>query len=289
MNRLMNRTIAAMVLAGLLMSGSGMTAAQNAAPVVDVNNLFRTGGDEVFGHLCQGCHMPNAMGATGAGTYPALASNAKLAAKEYPVTMVLFGRRDMPPLGTTLNDTQIANVVNYVRSHFGNDYTDLVTPADVAKIRTTEKVDAQGNIIAALSAAVAPVKHNQGRAAIAKSVTVPPGYDTLYFSGGGAGAVPPGQDPGNTEAQATKALENIKQDLAEEGMTFGDVVMMHAYLGPDPETGQADRTGWGNAFGKFFGTPDQPNKPSRTSIQISFGGGPNLIEIEVIAVRPHKD
>ena len=70
---------------------------------------------------------------------------------------------------------------------------------------------------------------------------------------------------------------------------FGDVVMMHAYLGPDPKTGQADRTGWGKASSKFFGTPDQPNKPSRTSIQISFGGGPNLIEIEVIAVRPHKD
>jgi enamine deaminase RidA (YjgF/YER057c/UK114 family) len=93
----------------------------------------------------------------------------------------------------------------------------------------------------------------------------------------------------NIETQATKSLEIIKQSLAEEGMTFGDVVMMHAYLGPDPKTGQAERTGWGNAFGKYFGTAGQPNKPSRTSIQISFGGGPNLIEIEVIAVRPHKD
>ncbi len=139
------------------------------------------------------------------------------------------------------------------------------------------------------AAFAAPVKHNQGKGPIAKSVTVPPGYDTLYFSGVGPGAAAPGKDPGNTETQATKALEIIKKNLAEEGMTFGDVVMMHAYLGPDPKTGQADRTGWGNAFGKYFGTPAQPNKPSRTSIQISFGGGPNLIEIEVIAVRPHKD
>lgn len=135
----------------------------------------------------------------------------------------------------------------------------------------------------------APVKHDQGNGAIAKSVTVPPGYDTLYFSGVGPGATAPGQNTGNTETQATKTLQTIKKSLADEDMTFGDVVMMHAYLGPDPKTGQADRAGWAKAFGKFFGTPDQPNKPSRTSIQVSFGGGPNLIEIEVIAVRPHKD
>jgi mono/diheme cytochrome c family protein len=143
----MNRYVTAVVLAGLLMSGSSMTAAQDTAPGIDVKNLFGTGGDQVFGHLCQGCHMPDAMGATGAGTYPRLAGDANLAAAAYPVTMVLFGRRDMPPLGTTLNDMQIANVVNYVRSHFGNNYTDMVKPADVTEIRATEKVDGQGNII----------------------------------------------------------------------------------------------------------------------------------------------
>lgn len=134
----------------------------------------------------------------------------------------------------------------------------------------------------------ASVVHDQGQGAIAKSVTVPPGYDTLYFSGTGPGPSAPGQNPGDTETQATKTLELIKGNLAEEGMTFGDVVMMHAYLGADPKTGQADRNGWAKAFGKYFGTKAQPNKPSRTSIQI-VGGGPNLIEIEVIAVRPHKN
>jgi mono/diheme cytochrome c family protein len=144
----MSRNVTALVLAGVVISSSSMAAAQNPAPVVDVKNLFKTEGQDVFGHLCQGCHMPNAMGATGAGTYPRLAGDANLAAAAFPMTMVLFGRRDMPPLGATLNDMQIANVVNYVRSHFGNNYTDMVTPADVAKIRATEKVDAQGNIIA---------------------------------------------------------------------------------------------------------------------------------------------
>ena len=148
MNRFTNRNVTAVVLTGLLMSGSSFAAAQNPAPVVDVKNLFKTEGQDVFGHLCQGCHMPNAMGATGAGTYPRLAGDANLAAAAFPVTMVLFGRRDMPPLGVVLNDMQIANAVNYVRSHFGNNYSDMVTPADVARIRATEKVDGQGNIIA---------------------------------------------------------------------------------------------------------------------------------------------
>ena len=53
----------------------------------------------------------------------------------------------MPPLGAYLNDSQIANVVNYVRTHFGNHYMDMVKSTDVAKLRSTEKVDEEGNII----------------------------------------------------------------------------------------------------------------------------------------------
>ncbi len=142
-------------------------------------------------------------------------------------------------------------------------------------------------LLTAPAALAAPVKHDQGTGAIAKSVTVPPGYDTIYFSGLGP-TIAPGQTPPDTEAQATSALEAIKKNLADEGMTFGDVVMMHAYLGADPTTGQADSAGWGRAYGKYFGTADQPNKPSRSSIRVGFAGG-RLIEIEVIAVRPHKD
>ena len=34
-----------------------------------------------------------------------------------------------PP--ATLTEEQIASVVNYVRSHFGNHYTDLITAAEI--------------------------------------------------------------------------------------------------------------------------------------------------------------
>jgi len=88
-------------------------------------------GEDLFQNICQGCHMPDAKGAIGAGAYPALASNPRLAAAVYPVTVVLHGQRAMPPFGQTLSDEQIANVLNYVRTHFGNRYRDVITPAAV--------------------------------------------------------------------------------------------------------------------------------------------------------------
>jgi len=92
-------------------------------------------GEELFHHVCQGCHMPDAKGATGAGAYPALASNPRLAAAIYPITVVLHGQRAMPMLSQSLSDEQVANVVNYVRTHFGNHYKDVITPAAVAARR----------------------------------------------------------------------------------------------------------------------------------------------------------
>ena len=79
--------------------------------------------------------MPDGKGATGAGTYPALASNPNLSIAEYPVTVVLHGLRGMPPVGYFLTDDQVAAVVNYVRTHFGNNYPDAVGAADVKAAR----------------------------------------------------------------------------------------------------------------------------------------------------------
>jgi mono/diheme cytochrome c family protein len=89
------------------------------------------GGEAVFKNICQGCHMANAEGAVGAGMYPALAKNAKLEVAGYPVAVIVHGQKAMPPFGGLLSDQQIADVVNYVRTHFGNSYKDKVTAADV--------------------------------------------------------------------------------------------------------------------------------------------------------------
>jgi mono/diheme cytochrome c family protein len=79
--------------------------------------------------------MPDAKGAVGAGYYPALAGNQKLASAAYPALVVLKGRHGMPAFGDYLSDAQVVEVVNYVRSHFGNQYPDALTSAEVAKLR----------------------------------------------------------------------------------------------------------------------------------------------------------
>lgn len=92
-------------------------------------------GEELYKGICQGCHMPAAQGAVGAGAYPALAQDIRLAAVVYPLTVVLNGQRAMPPIGADLSDKQVANVINYIRTHFGNHYKDVVTPAAVKAAR----------------------------------------------------------------------------------------------------------------------------------------------------------
>jgi mono/diheme cytochrome c family protein len=93
------------------------------------------GGEAIYKGVCQGCHMADAKGAVGAGAYPALAKNMNLETAAYPVSIVLKGQKAMPFFGLQLNDQQIADVVNYVRTHFGNKYKDKVKAEDVKALR----------------------------------------------------------------------------------------------------------------------------------------------------------
>ena len=45
----------------------------------------------------------------------------------------------MPPLGRMMSDEQVADVVNYVRTHFGNSYADALSAGDVAAARRRPK------------------------------------------------------------------------------------------------------------------------------------------------------
>ncbi len=92
-------------------------------------------GAVLFQTICQGCHMSDAQGAVGAAAYPALAHDRKLASALYPVYVVVTGRKGMPPLASYLSDAQIAAVVNYVRTHFGNHYADTISPEMVKAAR----------------------------------------------------------------------------------------------------------------------------------------------------------
>jgi mono/diheme cytochrome c family protein len=92
-------------------------------------------GEALYADLCQGCHMPGGVGAAGAGAYPALVRDPKLASAGYPLSLVINGRNAMPPFGDLLSDQQVAVVVNYVRTHFGNEFADEVTAADAKAAR----------------------------------------------------------------------------------------------------------------------------------------------------------
>ena len=92
-------------------------------------------GGVIYRTVCQGCHMADARRAVGAGAYPALAGDPKLAVAGYSVLVVVHGSKGMPPFGPLLDDEQVAAAVNYVRSHFGNSYPDSVSPADVRSAR----------------------------------------------------------------------------------------------------------------------------------------------------------
>ena len=102
-----------------------------------LGHFDQRGGENLYRAICQGCHMPDGRGAKGAAEYPALAGNSKLASGPYPVLTVLGGRRGMPAFGGSLTDQQIADVVNYVRTHFDNGFADSLSADDVARLRTT--------------------------------------------------------------------------------------------------------------------------------------------------------
>jgi mono/diheme cytochrome c family protein len=109
--------------------------AQSAVHFSPAFRFTEQSGEELFANVCQGCHMPDGKGAAGAGTYPSLAGNKNLEAGGYPVYIVVRGQRAMPPVGAMMSDDQIAAVVNYLRTHFGNDYKDAVTAEDVKVVR----------------------------------------------------------------------------------------------------------------------------------------------------------
>lgn len=121
--------------------------------------------------------------------------------------------------------------------------------------------------------------------------------DTLYVSGQLASPATPADAAkgtpavyGDTEAQSMSALNKIQALLKEQGLTMGDVVMMHVFMAGDPSNGgKLDFAGMMKSYNKFFGTPDQPNKPARSAMQVAALAAPwALVEIEVIAVRSSK-
>jgi len=83
------------------------------------------------------------------------------------------------------------------------------------------------------------------------------------------------------------ALLHAITDALLGGAGLGDIVMMRVYLVGVPSLdGKMDSAGMNEAYRTFFGTPEQPNKPARATVQVAALGSPTtLVEIEVQAVK----
>jgi mono/diheme cytochrome c family protein len=118
-----------------MMSGAALA---DSAGVVGANSFPQQDGKGLYAAICAGCHMPDAKGAIGAGAYPALANNQNLTAAGYPVYLILYGQKAMPGFGGFLTDAQVAAVVNYIRSNFGNKFTDAIKAEDIKASRNPD-------------------------------------------------------------------------------------------------------------------------------------------------------
>lgn len=94
-------------------------------------------GDTVFKQNCAACHQANGQGIPGA--FPALAKDKFVVGAPQPlIATLLKGRKAMPSFKGTLKDDQIAAVLTYIRSSWGNT-APAIPPAAVAAARATVK------------------------------------------------------------------------------------------------------------------------------------------------------
>lgn len=107
----------------------------------DSKRFTQTGGEALYRTTCQACHMEDGRGAMGAGAHPSLAGNPKVKSKHFVAGVILTGYHGMPRFTNMMSDEQVAAVTNYVRTHFGNDYSDPITPGQVAALRPPEARD----------------------------------------------------------------------------------------------------------------------------------------------------
>lgn len=107
----------------------------------EAERFTQTDGEALYRTTCQACHMEDARGASGAGAHPPLTGNPKLTSRHFLAGVILTGYHGMPGFAGSMSDEQVAAITNYVRTHFGNDYADMITDDEVAALRPPEDDD----------------------------------------------------------------------------------------------------------------------------------------------------
>jgi mono/diheme cytochrome c family protein len=95
---------------------------------------------------CAACHQ--ASGAGVAGAFPALkGSKVAQGDPKVPITRVLKGRGGMPAFQTELTDLEIATVLTYVRSAWGNK-APPIQPDQVAALHGGRRENNKASLLA---------------------------------------------------------------------------------------------------------------------------------------------
>lgn len=131
---------------------------------------------------------------------------------------------------------------------------------------------------------------------IAQAIEIPDGRAIVFLSG----FVPALHDKaankdtiaafGDTKTQTISVLKQIEDALARIGLAHADVVKMQVFLVGDPKKhNRMDFAGFMEGYRAYYGTPAQPNLPTRSVFQVAGLANPGwLVEIEVTAVRPRS-
>jgi mono/diheme cytochrome c family protein/glucose/arabinose dehydrogenase len=98
-------------------------------------------GREVYANVCQACHQPDGRGQDKIAA-SLIDSRLALAPSEIPIRILLNGKEGstglMPPIGATLSDQQIANVLTYIRRDWGH----TAAPVSSVEVKTVRELTA---------------------------------------------------------------------------------------------------------------------------------------------------
>jgi mono/diheme cytochrome c family protein len=129
------RTQATQVAASFNWPGKKSVGAA-AKPLTPAERVRFAAGQAQYATTCAGCHQALGTGLAGVAK-PLVGSPWVLGIPERLIRIVLHGKEGtmlMPPIGATLSNDQIANVLTYVRRSWGNSAS-AIEPTAVSEVR----------------------------------------------------------------------------------------------------------------------------------------------------------